>query len=122
MSKTEKIRQIQEILGVKQDGHWGPLTQAALDNLIYGKVDKSLHRVIATSFADPADVRSFRQCKKEGGTDKDCFKVGDNGLGYMGDATTEGTGPCCALPPEVMIETWGSTKEAHLKKRSSRCQ
>lgn len=118
LSKPIKIRRIQRILGVKVDGVWGPLTQAALDELIQGKVpaaEGDVHRVIASSFADPADVRAFEKCKKEGKSDNECFKVGDNGIGCWGDSTKAGTGPCCALPPEDMEETWGSVKEAHLR-------
>jgi hypothetical protein len=115
MTKTEKIKEIQEILGVKPDGAWGPLTQAALEDLLYGKIKGDVHRVIATSFADPKDVRAFEMCKANGGTDQQCFKVGDNGQGAWGDDTKAGTGPCCALPPEDMAETWGAVNEAHLR-------
>jgi len=45
-------------------------------------------QVIATSFADPADIRAFRACKAKGKTDAECFKVGDNGIGKWGDDTT----------------------------------
>lgn len=58
-----------------------------------------IHHVMASSFADPADVRAFRRCKANGGTDNECFKVGDNGLGKWGDDTTANK-PMCALPPE----------------------
>lgn len=71
------------------------------------------HEVWASSFADPADVRAFKKCKAEGGywskgvwhpgsSDSHCFEVGDNGVGYWGDDVSEGTGPSCALPPEVI--------------------
>jgi hypothetical protein len=56
----------------------------------------------ASSFADPADIRRFRKCKAEGKSDKQCFKVGDNGIGFWGDDVSEGTGSACALPPEVI--------------------
>ena len=58
----------------------------------------------ASSFADPADISAFRRCKDAGGTDQDCFKVGDNGVGFWGDDCSEGSGPSCALPPEVIDE------------------
>jgi hypothetical protein len=58
-----------------------------------------IHHIKASSFADPADVRAFRKCKLRGGTDQECFKVGDNGIGRWGDDTTADK-PMCALPPE----------------------
>jgi hypothetical protein len=67
---------------------------------------------MASSFADPADIRRFRKCKENGGSDQDCFKIGDNGVGYWGDDCSEGSGPSCALPPEVMTQNWGSVREA----------
>lgn len=73
------------------------------------------HHVKASSFADPADVAAFRRCKRKGNSDKQCFKVGDNGIGYWGDATTEGSGASCALPPEDIIERWSSLAAGHLK-------
>ncbi len=55
---------------------------------------------MASSFADARDVAAFRLCKMKGKSDRECFKVGDNAIGLWGDSTAEGTGPCCALPPE----------------------
>jgi hypothetical protein len=60
----------------------------------------TVHRVKASSFADPADIAAFKRCKAKGKTDQQCFAVGDNGIGKWGDSTVQGTGPCCALPPE----------------------
>jgi hypothetical protein len=57
------------------------------------------HVGLASSFADPADIRAFRRCKAQGKTDQQCFKVGDNGIGKWGDDTTVAI-PMCALPPE----------------------
>lgn len=59
----------------------------------------TVHRVIASSFADPADVAAFRKCKAAGKTDMQCFAVGDNGIGKWGDDTTADR-PMCALPPD----------------------
>lgn len=59
-----------------------------------------MNKVLASSFADPADVRAFKRCKIRGGSDFECFKVGDNGVGKWGDLTSEGSGKSCALPPE----------------------
>lgn len=95
------IVRIQEILGVNPDGVWGPKSQAALDFLVQVyKRDSEWHEVIASSFADPADVAAFKRCKANGGTDAQCFRIGDNAIGAWGDSTAEGTGPSCALPPE----------------------
>ncbi len=97
------IAKIQEILGVTPDGVWGPKSQAALDFMIQAYQhgdDTGWHDVKASSFADPADVKAFKKCKTNGGTDAQCFKVGDNAIGLWGDSTAEGTGPSCALPPE----------------------
>jgi hypothetical protein len=72
-----------------------------------------IHEVKASSFADPADVAAFRRCKAKGGSDKQCFRVGDNGIGFWHDDTSQGSGPSCALPPETMVEEWGSVSMAH---------
>ena len=60
------------------------------------------HEVWASSFADPADVAAFKRCKAKGKSDEECFKVGDNAIGVWNDDTSQGSGPSCALPPEVM--------------------
>jgi hypothetical protein len=113
------IAKIQEILGVASDGIWGPKSQAALDALVHaysqggdGWRKDGWHEVLASSFADPADVRAFKRCKDNGGSDQECFKVGDNAVGKWGDSTAEGTGPSCALPPE----DWQSFSPARGKK------
>ena len=67
--------------------------------------------VIASSFADPADIEAFKKCKAEGKTDEECFKVGDNGIGAFG-FDTAGHLPICALPPEDWQTKWGSRKAA----------
>ncbi len=94
----EKIKAVQTILGVTPDGIWGPKSEGALDALIH-PIDAEVHHVIASSFADPADVAAYRRCKAQGKSDQECFKVGDNGIGKWGDDTT-GHVPMCALPPE----------------------
>jgi len=101
MTRDQKIRAIQGVLEVTQDGAWGPISQKAFDDLIEERTtgDDSVHRVKASSFADPADVAAFRRCKARGGSDQECFKVGDNGIGKWGDDTTADK-PMCALPPE----------------------
>lgn len=98
-----KISDIQTILGVAPDGIFGLKSRAALEALIAVSGETSdhpgAHKVLASSFADPADVASFKRCKAKGGTDQQCFKVGDNGIGRWGDDTTTDV-PMCALPPE----------------------
>ncbi len=93
------IAAIQGILGTTQDGIWGPKSQAALDAVIHGDTG-AWHEVVATSFADPADVRAFDRCKAAGNSDHYCYGFGDNGKGCWEDSTREGTGPSVALPPE----------------------
>lgn len=94
-----KIMQLQAVLGVKVDGYWGPVSQAAFDAVVRPFAETGIHEVMASSFADPADVKAFKKCKATGNTDQQCFKVGDNGIGKWGDSTTVGV-PMCALPPE----------------------
>ncbi len=96
---NEKIKAIQKIIGTTPDGIWGPKSQAALDAVIHPTQD-GWHDVKGSSFADPSDVRAFKRCKANGGSDQECFKVGDNAIGAWGDDTSEGSGPSVALPPE----------------------
>lgn len=71
---------------------------------------------VATSFADPADVRRFRVCKQKGHSDTYCFNYGDNGIGAWGDNTAQEKTPMVALPPEHMIEKFGRWQKAHKAK------
>lgn len=104
MNAQEARKQVQRILGVADDGIFGPRTLAAFNALggASGEWPPShdVQRGKASSFADPADVAAFRRCKAQGKSDQECFKVGDNGVGRWGDDTTKGNGPMCALPPE----------------------
>src|ERR1044072_293201 len=95
MTQKEKIKTLQRALNragadLKVDGAWGPLSQAAFDSIVHGKEREGT--VLASSFADPADIAAFKKCKREGHTDSYCFKYGDNGIGYWGDETSEGSG------------------------------
>lgn len=119
MNALDTRKAIQQLLGTTQDGRIGHNDMAAL-NLLNAAPDASewppavtadVHAVIGSSFADPADVRSFRACKAEGKTDQECFRVGDNGIGKWGDDCSEGSGPAVALPPE----DWQGLPEAHNK-------
>lgn len=103
----------------KIDGWAGNATQAALHKFIGttpAKEDTSLHHVIASSFADPADVKAFKKCKATGKSDLKCFAVGDNGIGCWGDNTAQLDTPMCALPPDDMIDKFGSIDAAKHKK------
>jgi hypothetical protein len=120
MTDKEKIAALQTILGVTADSVFGPASRAALESLtasatIPVAAPDGAHAVKASSFADPADVRAFKRCKERGGSDQDCFKVGDNGIGAWGDDCSEGSGASCALPPDDMISKWGSVEAAKHK-------
>ena len=115
MTALETRKSIQGLLGVAQDGEIGPKSLAALHSLINTPdgaqwpivSNGETHHVMASSFADPADVSAFKKCKALGNSDQECFKIGDNGIGKWGDDCTEGSGPKCALPPEDWIAKWG---------------
>ena len=125
MTTAQKIEAIQRVLQVPEDAKWGPVTQAALDDLLSSHRGK-WHTGKASSFADPADVRAFRRCKQEGKSDQQCFKVGDNGIGKWGADTTAAR-PMVALPREdwahlphpsgtrVIVEANGQSVEAELQ-------
>ncbi len=127
--KSTQIKNIQSILGVASDGIWGPLSQAAFNALISSSPSPSQaplgppsdpnsafwHAVKATSFADPADVAAFRAAKQRGLSDEQAFALGDNGIGCWGDDTTVDVN-YCAVPPDDMIEQWGSESAAKHKR------
>lgn len=69
----------------------------------------------ASSFADLKDVEAFKKCKATGKTGIECFRLGDNGVGCWGHNTAQLHTPMCAVPPDDMIEKWGSIKAAKLK-------
>jgi len=69
-------------------------------------------KVIASSFADPADVRAFERAKASGMSDEEAFRYGDNGIGCWGDNTAQEHTPMCALPPDDMEAKWGSVAAA----------
>jgi hypothetical protein len=121
MASQEKWAKIQAIIGTQQDSIPGPKDDAALaklreEALAEHKASKApgVHSVLASSFADDADVMRFNRCKAKGGSDQECFAVGDNGVGCFGDNTNT-AGPMCALPPEDMEEKWGSVSAAKHK-------
>jgi hypothetical protein len=96
-----------------------PLEVASPDG-VSGSVSTEIqHHVLASSFADPADVRAFRKWyliyigdgKSPAEAERLAFAKGDNGIGCWGDTCT-GLSPMCALPPEDMLERWGSIDAA----------
>lgn len=127
MNITEIIKRCQKRVAETADGIAGIKTWQAIAKALGVDLSESTpapaptpsngieHRVKASSFADPADVRAFKKCKARGGSDQECFKVGDNGEGCWMDDTSEGSGPSCALPPEDMEEKWGSVVNAKHK-------
>src|SRR5262245_55456624 len=72
--------------------------------------------VVASSFADLADLAAFKKAKEQGMSDQEAFKVGDNGIGAWGDFTAQDETPMCALPPDDWLGKWGSAKAARGKK------
>ena len=72
--------------------------------------------VIASSFADLADLEAFRRAKAQGKSDKEAFKVGDNGIGCWGDFTARDDILMCALPPEDWLAKWGDGASARGQK------
>ena len=113
---------IQKVLGVSSDGFWGPVSQEALNKERAGGTGTSGHpggggfKAIASSFADPADVRAFNACKAEGKSDQACFKVGDNGVGQFGAITAQTHTPMVAIHKDDMIARWGSVNAAAHRK------
>lgn len=81
-----------------EDNWRGKRTDEALEDFARRLSGKRVVR--ASSFADPEDVRRFKECKANGGSDGQCFKVGDNGIGKWGHTTAQSGIPMCALPRE----------------------
>lgn len=82
----------------------------------------------ASSFADPKDIAAYLKWfaiyKSQGHSDPEAmglaFNKGDNGIGCWDDDTSQGSGPCCAIPPEYMVNRFGSVHAARLKDVSVR--
>jgi peptidoglycan hydrolase-like protein with peptidoglycan-binding domain len=108
MTTIDKAKAIQRFLGVKPDGDIGPETVNALFDHLGLKTAYPVRTGKASSFADPADVAAFKRCKATGKTDKQCFAVGDNGIGQFGANTAQEHTPMCALHGNEMKATWGS--------------
>lgn len=108
--RNSTVVRIQQVLGVTDDGLWGPVSQAALNKALADNFP--WFAATASSFADPADVDSFRKCKLTGKSDQACFKVGDNGVGQFGEVTAQEKDAMVAIHREDMIAKWGSVNAA----------
>jgi len=71
--------------------------------------------VIASSFADPADVAAYRHAIAQGKTRAEALKLGDDAIGKWGDDTSSPNKPMCALPPEDWQAKWGNGQRARGK-------
>lgn len=102
-----------------QDGFIGPKTLSVLNRLVNTADDSQWpkftdegeieHQVIASDFADPADLAEYKRAKAEGKSEQEALAVGDNCVGRWGDFTGDPDGvPMCALPPEEW-EQFGSS-------------
>jgi hypothetical protein len=110
------LAKIQKLLDVEDDGFWGPKSQKALNAVLAGsKVEAGGNgpfEAEASSFADPKDLADFQACKAQGKTDKQCFKVGDNGIGKFGKLTAQTKTPMVAIHPADAKKRWGSMDAA----------
>lgn len=119
-----KLARIQQLIGADPDGSWGPQSQKKL-NAVLSKGDSGggsggngPFKAKASSFADPKDVADFRACKKTGKTDKQCFAMGDNGIGAWGADTAHTSTPMVAVHERDAVAKWGSFDgAAHRKVR-----
>ena len=81
-----------------------------------GKKKSSMPIVVASSFADPKDVAAYKTAIRQGKSEAEALKVGDNGIGKWGDNTARDDVPMCALPPEDWSAKWGHGSIARGKK------
>jgi hypothetical protein len=110
------LASIQKLLNVEDDGFWGPKSQEALNDELAGGGGEGggngPFKAVASSFADPKDLEDFKKCKAQGKSDKECFKVGDNGIGKFGKLTAQTTTPMVAVHPSDEKKKWGSMDAA----------
>ena len=66
---------------------------------------------LATCFATPSDWAAYVKAKAEGKSENEALALGDNCVGCWGDRTN-GSQAYCAIPPEHMIQVWGSKAAA----------
>jgi hypothetical protein len=96
---------------LKADNWRGAITEDALAAFERSIADAP-HAGKASSFADPADIAAFKRCKARGNSDIYCFGYGDNGIGCWGDDTTTLSEPIVAVPPDDMVQRFGSVADA----------
>lgn len=124
-ASNPKLAKIQALIGVEQDGAWDLSSQKALNAVLKGGGTVGVgaggngpFSAKASSFADPKDVEDFKKCKAQGKTDKQCFAVGDNGIGAWGANTAQTTKPMVAVHESDAVAKWGSFDgAAHRKVR-----
>lgn len=71
-----------------------------------------IYTVLASCFATLSDLRAYNAAIAAGKTEQEALALGDNGIGCWGDNTAQTVTPMCALPPEIMLTTWGSNDAA----------
>lgn len=69
-------------------------------------------KTTASDFASLKDLAAYRKAKAQGKSDVEAFKVGDNGVGCWGAITAQEETKQCALPPDDMIEKFGTIAKA----------
>jgi len=81
-----------------------------------------------TSFATEQDLRRFKACRQTGKSERECLKVGDNGIGASMLVTCQRHTPMCALPrKEIMAKFgvpskgWGSKVRVYVFKKTVVC-
>jgi hypothetical protein len=124
MSRKLTLRKLQRILGSAPEAIWGTGSEAALERIIRsgGRVAEAAptgeeeFEALASSFADEEDVAAFVRCKNRGKSDRECFRVGDNGIGQFGKITAQLHTPMAAVHAEDMIARWGSVRAAAHKR------
>lgn len=103
--KTWLLQSALRVLGydIAVDNWRGPRTERALTDFMtrLESDDGGWQSVKASSFADIKDVAAFQRCKERGGSDMQCFAVGDNGIGAWGHKTAQTHTPMVALPREI---------------------
>jgi hypothetical protein len=120
MKRKLTLKKLRRILGTMPEELWGTGSDAAMERILRtdGRVADNTEEfeALASSFADPEDVAAFVRCKSLGRSDKECFLVGDNGIGQFGKITAQLHTPMVALHADDMVARWGSVQAAAHKK------
>src|SRR5215204_6802868 len=127
MSRKLSLKKLRRILGSAPEAIWGTGAEAALERILRteGKAAAAPDSIgdeeieaLASSFADEEDVGAFVRCKNLGRSDRECFMVGDNGIGQFGRITAQLHTPMVALHADDMVARWGSLRAAANQKVS----